>query len=198
MSRITVVLAVFVLLVLAQAGQAATLQEGWYVNLWTPAIFIYGEYGPTLIGDGYFYNTSAGRYDPFQIADPYGNRLKPEISVPETTTGVTPQQSLTIPFSTGLTDGTQIAYFSLAGGTMYSPDSMYLGLYRLCDDGTTETLWTQQQAGHTSIAGHVAYDIVAGGQFYFKLNVVPEPSAVLSLAVGCASLLGMMKRRGRK
>lgn len=195
MRRLALVLVVAGLLGLAQVGQAATLSSTWYVNLWAPAIFTYGEQGAALSGDGYFYSTPAGQYGPFQVADPYGDRVELKITLPHTVYGAGPEQSLVIPFSTGLGAGTRIAYLSLAGVTSYDPNGMYLGLYRTRDDGTTETLWTQKQDGTTGLAGHVAYDIVSDGQFFFRVNVVPEPSTTLALLFGCAALAAFVKRK---
>ena len=134
-------------------------------------------------------------HGPFQVADPYNDRLELKISVPNTVYNVPAQQSLVIPFSTALDNGTQIAYLSIACAMNYDPSQMYLGLYRTRNDGTTESLWTQMQGGVVGFSGHVGFNTTVEDTFYFKLNIVPEPSTASCLLLGCASLAYIIRRR---
>ena len=186
MKKAVVFLAVLLLLmVVPMVGQAADLQAGWYAKIITVNVYGYDYQGmPSLIGGGYFYNSPTGQYGPFHVGGPqariYDER---DISVPSSVANVGADQSLVLPLSIGMSVGSQIAYISISWATCYQADSMCLALWRQRSSGTDSLVWQQSLSGTQGNTTHVAYNTVLEGPYYFKVDVVPEPSAFACLAV---------------
>lgn len=195
MSRITVVLTLFVLLAMAQAGWAVTLQSDWYVKIQGVNVYTYGRYGPELTTGGYFYETPPGQYGPFAVADPYGMNFARWISVPAAASSVTAADSLTIPVYIPLAEGTALASIGAAFETNYDPNVMNIQLWHTTQAGVSALLWTQSVGGRQYPDYVWAYDTPLDGYYSFTVAIVPEPSALLSLALGFASVVYWRKRR---
>lgn len=197
MKKLAVILAVVSLLVLAQASQAVDLKAGWYANIRGVNIYTYDIHDqPQLVGGGYFYQTPLGQYGPFVVTDgPYHEAFGRYISVPTDVTNVGPNQNLTVPLMMGLSAGTKIAFLELSWQTNYDPTQMYLDLWHTRQDGTSELLWSQKQPGAHGDADYTAYDTIIEGPFYFRVNVVPEPSCAAGLVFGMLALVPLAKIR---
>ncbi len=163
MSRITVVLAVFVLLAMAQAGQAATLEEGWFAYVRAADAYVYGLSGPELITGGYFYSTPTGQSGPFSISSPLQVDWQRYVAIPSSVHGIGSDDSLIMPLYLGLSQGTLLAGISLSWQTDYDPSQMRLEFWRTRNDGSQELLWTQSQGGPQSGGGGVAFDTYIEG-----------------------------------
>jgi len=201
MNRLNVVLAVIVLLILSHACHAADLQAGWYVKIQGIDLYTYDpnwQY-PNLQTGGYFYDTPSGQYGPFDVNGGTPSRdYRRYIFVLADAYGASSSDSLMLPVSFGTTSGELIAYFSMGVETNYDSACMYLDLWRTRTDGTQELLWTQQSSGSSLWSGHLANDIVAEGPFFFKLNVVPEPSSLIAVVLGFGIVCGRFSRRKRR
>jgi len=197
MKRLALILVIAGLVCLAQAGQAATLQADWYAKVNMLYVFTYGDYGPQLHAEGYFYQTPPGQYGPFLVTDgPCHEAYARYVSVPTDVSGVGQGSSLTLPVSIGMSTCDPIAYVYFSWATRYDPSQMHLDLWRTRADGTDECLWSQLQSGVRGGEAYVAYDSLLEGPYYFRVSVVPEPSSVACLAVALISMLGLMRKRG--
>jgi len=202
MKKTSVISAVLLLLTLAQVGQAADLQAGWYakisgVQVYVPGTSGFPDYGnPQLLTDGYFYSTPPGQYGPFQVDGGTPQRdYRRNVSVLANAYGVGSVESLVIPLWTGLAIGDRIAFLEVAWATNYDSSQMRLQLWRTAFGGADELVWAQSLSGQRGGSDGVAYDTVVGGAYYFKVDVVPEPSSIACLAAALASTFAAMKRR---
>ena len=194
MRRKAVVLAVFCLLVFAGGAHAVTLQQGWYANMNLVDVYFYGPLWEDRMTSAWF-PTPTGTYWPFLVTDA-GGSWRRYASVPETAYGVTPDQSLVLPIYIPLGTGTRIACLHLSASTNYDPAAMYLTLWHDHPGVSHTLLWEQKLGGQRIWAGDVPFDSTFdNGQTYFKVQVVPEPSALVCLLAGVGCLLRARRRR---
>lgn len=198
MARSLVVSISLLFLVIPLAGQAADLQAGWYANMGVVSLYDMDTHSgiPVSAGGGYFYSTPPGTYGPFYVwgGNPhtYGER---DISVPTTVSGVGADKSLTLPLYFTREQGGSLAFISFSWQTNYDASQMYLDLWQTKADGTSNLLWTQRQSGLRFDTTHVAYNTVIDGDYYFRLNVVSEPSGLVSLLAAGAGLVCIRRRK---
>ena len=196
MRRKAVVLAVFCLLVFAGGAHAVTLQQGWYANIRPVYVGYYGPLWEDWMCTAWF-PTPVGSYGPFLVTDNGGlGSGRRYASVPETAYGVTPDQSLILPIYIPLDMGTRIAYVVPSVSTNYDPAVMYLTLWHDHPGVSHTLLWEQKLGGERVWSGYVPFDsTLDNGETYFKLQVVPEPSALVCLLAGVGCLLRARRRR---
>jgi len=197
MKKLSVISAVLLLLILAQVGQAADLQAGWYANVYAVEVYTYGYQGmPQLTTGAYFYSTPPGQYGPFKVwgGNPQVD-FERDVSVPSSALNLGADQSLVLPLTIPLSNGTRIAYLSFAWQTDYDGSQMYIDLWRTRASGATEQVWAQRQSGLQFNTTHVAFDATLDGPYYFKVNVVPEPPTVMPILLGIAGLALARRRR---
>jgi hypothetical protein len=72
---------------------------------------------------------------------------------------------------------------------------MYLQLWRHRYSEPDTLVWDQKLSGIAAGSEDVAYNTTYEGQYYFKVNIVPEPSTALCLVAALGCLLGTLKRR---
>lgn len=200
MRRLAVVFGIVLLLALCQAGQTADLQAGWYANIVGVHIYVYDLQGsPILLGDACFHSTPPGQYGPFEVTDgPYHADWERDISVPTDAHGVGPEESLIIPAWFGMSIGDRIAYLQMLVNTNYDASQMYLQMWRThYEGGPDELIWEYKQSGPGGFNGQLQYNTTVTGDYYFQLNVVPEPDGMSCLLLGVISSLGLA-RLGRR
>jgi hypothetical protein len=199
MKRLAIVSAVLCLLALGQVVQAADLQTGWYAKIQSIDVFIPGDpiwLGPQLVASGYFYQTPPGQYGLFQVDGGTPNRDNQRyVYVNEDAYGIGLNDSLALPLSFGLTQGTQIAFLSIAWATNYDPAQMQLQLWQNHSNGSSEMLWSQKQGGVKGNSENAAFNTILDGTYYFKVSVVPEPSSATCLVAAFGCLLGALRLR---
>ena len=181
------------LLVPLAPSRAADLQAGWYANIVGIEIWLYGPEGGYRPGPGGSFYTE-GQYGPFLVTNGsyYGKQY---VSVPTNAYGVGPDQTLVLPVSFPGIGGELIAQVLVDWQTNYDPNQMRLELWRERDNGSQELMWTQLQAGVKWGSRGTGYDTYAEGPYYFKINVLPEPTGVASLLLGLGGLSVLMRRR---
>ena len=197
MKKAVVFLVVLLLLIVPVIGQAADLQAGWYANIYTVDVYTYNYQGmPQLTTGGYFYSTPPGQYGPYNVwgGNPQVD-FERDVSVPSNALNVGGDQSLVLPLTIPLSNGTRIAYLSFAWQTDYDGSQMYLDLWRTRANGSAEQIWTQRQSGLQFNTTHVAFDATLDGPYYFKVNVVPEPPTVMPILLGIVGLALARRRR---
>lgn len=198
MKKVCVLLPLVLLLLLpAFSSQAADLQEGWYAHIIYVDVWTYDDFGqPVLRGGGGFYDTPPGTYWPFLVTDgQYHSWYERNILVPTSVSGVATDHSLMIPMFLPLSVGEKIAYLAMPWETDYDADEMYLQLWRKRLDGSNELVWEQTQSGQQSGGSMLSYDSVFEGPYYFKVNVVPEPSSIECLLMALLPLAHIARRR---
>ncbi len=195
MKRVAVVVAVVCVAGLAQVGNAADLEAGWYANIRSANIYCYGPTGPYLRTGGSF-PLEPGAYGPFEVTDlPYGNQYCRQVLVPADAHGVQPGTSVDLVLDPLFDGSEQIAYLSVWWETNYDPGQMRLQLVQR-DNGVL--LWEQDQPGTLSHSEQMAWDALAGN-LMFRVVVVPEPACLVCLVapmLATAIRLGM-RRCGR-
>lgn len=184
-------------LVLAIPAPAATLQEGWYANVAGLWVYQYDQWGyPFIRSAGSFYNTPPGQYGPFQVTDgTYHSSGERYVSVPAQVSAG-PSDTLAIPVSFGMTLGEQIAYMQISWGTNYDPSQMRLQLWRQRYDGSDQLVWSELGSGVQGGAEYIHYGNIFEGDYYFEVEVVPEPQAIgYMLLAFFPAMLGLKRRR---
>jgi len=195
MKKLSVISGVLLLLTLAQVGQAADLQAGWYANIDHIYVYVAGQYGPDLLGAAQFL-TTPGQYDPFLVTDGAFHRSYTRYaSVPANFYGAQPQQSLVLPFDLGLAQGAGIAYLYIASETNYDSHNLDLQVWQRSTDGSLTQLWSQPLSGHIYGVGDFAYDATVNGSYFVKIAIVPEPSSLLSVVMGLLASVACCRRR---
>lgn len=198
MRRSAVALVVLLLLALCPALHAADLHEGWYMRVNGPQVYTDVDGRPELRADGQF-TTPFGVYGPFTVSSGgfYPSSFYRYVSVDTDAFGVGPDDSLVLPLTFGMGDTESFLYMRISWATNYDPTHVFLEFWRIRMDGTEERVWSQQTAGPTHGSADILYNATHEGGFYFKVNVVPEPSsvAVLSGLVGGMSAALRFKRR---
>ena len=194
MRRKAVVLAVFCLLVFAGGARAVTLQQGWYANIEMVNVHLNLPDWAELYSA--WFPTPTGPYWPFQVTSgPWLDDYQRYVSVPNTVYGVGPDQSLVLPIYIPLDTGTPFMQIMATVSTNYDPACMYVSFWHRPPGGTDELLWSRMVSGPQVWAGTMAWDgVVDGGSWYFKVQVVPEPSAFMVLLAGVGCLLRARRR----
>ncbi len=199
MKKITVVLAVLLLLALAQMGQAADLQAGWYVKFGQIALLGAIPQPPYYTAIDWNFTVTPGTYGPFEVTTDTAQWAEwpVTISVPTTQTGVAAGTSVylygqpEVPMSF-IADRLDIVY-----ETNYDSSQMIAQLYVQHASGQTDLLWTEPRSGHhwgnVNVLGLWQY-IQPTDTLYFKVVAVPEPSQFLALLTPAVCVL-LMKRR---
>ena len=196
MKNSAVVLAVVVLCALAQAGQGADLQAGWYATMYSVQFYGYDpqHHYPVLAGSGSF--TTIGTYGPFVVTDdPYHWERSRQATVPSYQPDVDSSSSLSLPVSSELIADLQLAYVHFGWETNYDPTQILLELWHATGDGTLEKVWQQDRAGAQSGFSSAAYDTSYGDGFYFRVAVLPEPSTCCAMLGGLSGYLLCLRRR---
>lgn len=107
------------------------------------------------------------------------------------------EQSLNLYFGFGLSPADPVSYMTFSWETNFDPSQMYVELWREKRDGTQQLLWSQKQAGVQFGSEQLLYDDYVEGHYYYRVNVVPEPSSALVLLTGATALLPFLKRARR-
>jgi len=197
MKKISILVVTALLLCFGFAGsaRAADLKAGWYSNLISVGVFQYvgGEYVGRASG---WFLTPPGQYGPFQVTNgPYHSDGERDVTVPTDAFGVGPDASLELPMGFGMTIGEPIAYINFSWGTDYDATQMYAELWRHKYGGSTERVWSQQLSGqhgdYTKIWMWGEYE----GNFFYRVNVVPEPQSILGVFTGVGMLALAWRRR---
>ena len=197
MRRKAVVLAVFCLLVFTGGAHAVTLQQGWYANMEIVDVYFYTPLWEDRMVSAWF-PTPTGTYWPFEVTSwGVAPSYRRYVSVPNTVYGVGPDRSLVLPIYIPLDTGTQFTSITAAVSTNYDPIGMYASFWHRTPSGTDERLWARMVSGERVWCGDVAGPgVMDGGSYYFKVEIVPEPSALACL-LGPAVCLLATRRRGR-
>lgn len=193
-----IVVSLLILIATASVAQAADLKAGWYVNIDTVDVYSYmAGSGQVYLRSESSFSDTPGEYGPFLVTNPSTMfNTRRNISVLNDVDGVSPDQSLVLPMMFGFVPGDRIAYFSVAIGTNYDSSQMWLQLWRKHVEGTPDELvWENTQSGPGGFSGHIANNTIYTGQYYFKVNVVPEPSGPACLLLGVVPLISLVRRR---
>jgi hypothetical protein len=194
MKSLRVFCPLLILLSLALSGPApaADLEAGWYA--WPFSVQVIADDGsgcPYLRASGWF-TTPPGTHGLFTVAGgPYGDTGWRKATVTSNAYGAGPADSLLLPMGFGMTIGERFMYISISWGTDYNASQMQLELWRNRYGGTSERIWTQSLSGTQSGMTDLLYGGEFEGTFFYKVAVVPEPSAVLSL--GCLATLTIVQ-----
>ncbi len=147
------------------------------------------------------FSTPVGTYGPFQVTDPGAEATPypvPNISrivtVPDATeAGGT--DSFTLPFTMGYVQpGYEWASVQFNWQTDYDASQMYVSLWDNPSGGSPVCMWSQTLSG--AQASTPTLDLSAiDFNYYFLVTVVPEPSALLCLAVALTAAAGFAARR---
>jgi hypothetical protein len=196
MRKAAVVLAVLVVALLPQVGQAADLQAGWYVKL--GLVMFYGTIPtpPYEAWVGWDPSITPGAYGPFEVATdatPYAP-YPVVVSVPTTQTGVPAGIGVTIHGQ----PATQFAWTAtglyVPYETNYDPSEMRIELYLHHSSGQDELIW-QQMAGHrtgnVNVLDASGRTISADDSIYFGVVAVPEPPQLMALLLPTLGILGI-------
>ena len=198
MKKITVVLAVLLLLALAQMGQAADLQAGWYIKLGGVGLFGAIPQSPYYTGTDWNFTTELGTYGPFEVTSPDPVWAERMVSVPVSVTGVSA--------------GTSVYLWGQPIDPVYYPvDDVSFHWETNCDKSVVQLellmyspssgytkLWSYSQSPYTSDASNVLtfpQKIPVGYVPVFRVSVVPEPNGLLALLTGAGLMVGFLRRR---
>lgn len=193
MRRAVVLFAVLCLLAMAAAAHAVTLEQGWYADIDAVEFYIHMDpYGSPELGGNAYFSMPPGAYGPFQVTnDGVPVDIARYVSVPYTVSEVGPQQSLVLPINVPLGVGANLAGIRAGLSTNYDPARMYLSFWH----GDRE-LWTRRVGTTQAWAGWVAgEEVLDGNPFYFKVQVVPEPTTLMGLVGSILCLLPIRRRR---
>ena len=170
-------------LVVAIPAPAADLQAGWYA--WPLSVQVMADDGtgyPYLRASGWF-TTPPGTYGPFAVSQgDYPQTLWRRATVTSDVNGLGPGDSLILPMGFGMTIGERFMYIHVSWGTDYDASQMRLELWRNRYGGVTERVWAQELSGIRSGSVDTLYGGEFEGTFFYKIAVVPEPSALVCLA----------------
>ena len=195
-----VIYPLLILLSLALSGPlpAANLQAGWYA--WPFGVQVYADDGtgwPYQRAMGSF-TTNPGTYGAFTLTGgPFGDTGWRKATVTSNVYGLGPGDSLILPMAFGMTIGERFMYIHFSWGTDYDASQMRLELWRNRYGGVTERVWAQELSGVRSGAVDTLYGAEFEGTFFYKIAVVPEPSAAMCLVV-FAGLTGFAVRLRRR
>lgn len=170
-------LALVVLIVLscARMATAGDLQAGWYAKIYSPYVYVPGQWGPQLRTEGYFYGSPTGQYGPFKLTGQGGSSdyTYRDVSVLADAPGVDPSQSLIMPVDIPLSYGTPIAYIGLSCQTNSDPIQMRLEFWRTRANGQDELVWFQRAGGVNYLSQEVLHERPLEGPCFFKVAVAP-------------------------
>ncbi len=176
-----ILLAAMPMIGLQAAANSATLQAGWYVNIYGAELSFLD--GPALI-DGQF-STPPGTYSPFQVTDPGSIKNYSRFVTVPSTTAASSADSLALPFTFG--GGFTNAVMQVSWQTDYDPSQMYLSLWSAPSGSGPVCIWSQMQSGAQAGDPNIFQSLVSP-DYYFLVTVVPEPSSMAALIVGlCAA-----------
>ena len=192
-----VLLAVLIVLALAQACQAADLQAGWYVKL--GGVALYGFDGMYERGGDWHFEGGLGTFGPFEVTEPgvgWADRL---VSVPTSAMGVPAGTTVYLLGEPETEVDFPVSNLLLAYETDYDATQMRVELFVHCAGGDYELLWSQNQSGYAMAIPDVLAGsgrlILPGDSIVFRVTTVPEPSQVLALGLPAALLIGLARRR---
>jgi len=199
MKKLSVISAALLLLTLAQIGQAADLQAGWYVKLGGVALYGTDPGSGHEVAVDWSFAGPVGPAGPFEVAqsDP-----------------LWPQRTVSVPASTNVPDGTAVDLFGqpktpitfavtrldLIYETNYVASQMLAQLFVEHTSGQSELLWQESRSGlhnrYATLLAGTGRTLAPSDTIYFRVVAVPEPSG-LSVLLPAIGLLWLERRRTR-
>lgn len=199
MKKLVAALAIVVLLLCAQISQAADLQEGWYVKLGIVQLYCVVPTPPHEVWVTWIPSVQPGAFGPFQVTvDTAQNAPYPvTISVPTTQIGVAAGTEVLI---LGRLEN-QISWSATSlyvpYETNYEPSQMRIELFQHRPNGQDELIWSQMEGhrtGNVNVLDGSGRTISPDDSIYFKVVVVPEPSQLIAVIMGCCGLFVGLRR----
>lgn len=179
---------------MTQASRAAYLEAGWFVKIYAldGYAFFSDSCLPTLDAMAIFF-TEPGQYGLFTVSELSGNHGR-YISV-EQNINAGPDQSLLLPL---FISTAYIEYYEIAWGTNYDSSQMRLEFWHEALNGTQTLVWSQGASGERyELTSCILsrYGGVPKGDYFFKVNIVPEPSSIAGLTFALTMFTGFVRKR---
>ncbi len=184
-----ILLAAMPMIGLQTAANSATLQAGWYVDIFGVQLSFLN--GPDIL-DGHF-TSLVGTYGPFQVTDPTSPDNEARIVTVPSTTAASSADSLALPFTFG--GGFTNAVMSFACYTDYDPSQMHASLWSAPSEGDPVCIWSQMEGGAQGGGSLGIFQATVSPSYYFLVTVVPEPSGIAVLLVGILAVGFCASRR---